>query len=562
MAKRILCLLFRTFSAAGIDWLIVAMPFLPTTAQLEGADRVVKEHPDHCVIVLTHSYLTHTGRDKSGIYIWEKLVKRRRNISMVVCGHLSTVHFVSQGDHGNMVYEMLFDWQNDKKPEPNSYVAILEFDPEAAKLSVKSYSPTPDKYMTDQRSQFEFRDVDFLKAKAATPTRSSVLIDGAFPAGNILVDRIDGDDARVSQDLRDTAGWWFYWHFRVRQAGGRTIRFHFTNQGVFGPQGPAYSLDGGANWLWLGAKRSNTDQPPPKDGFLFRFPADATDVRFCFAIPYVESDLGKFLRCHGSRVALKTGVLCKTAKGRSAEVLYLGRLEGQADYRIALTCRHHACESVASYVLEGLIEAVLAEDDTGRWFRHHVAVAAIPFVDKDGVEAGDQGKNRQPHDHNRDYDGQSIYPTVAAIKKFLPEWSGGHLDMAIDLHCPYIHDNLIQFIGGQDQGIWQRTLTLSQYLESCQTGPLRHDAKRNVPFGTSWNQGNGLKSATFAAWAGGLPKIQIATTIEIPYSQVGQTPQSADAARRLGRDLAVAIKTYLENEPRPGIVPSPAELKR
>ena len=104
---------YRTFSAAGIEWLIVTMPFLPTDAQLEGANRVVKEHPDHRVIVLTHSYLTHTGRDKSGVYIWEKLVKRYRNIAMVVCGHLSTVHFVSQGDQGNKVYEMLFDWQND-----------------------------------------------------------------------------------------------------------------------------------------------------------------------------------------------------------------------------------------------------------------------------------------------------------------------------------------------------------------------------------------------------------------------------------------------------------------
>jgi hypothetical protein len=81
------------------------------------------------VIVLTHSYLTHTGRDKSGEYIWEKLVRRHGNISLVVCGHLSTVRFVSQGDHRNSVYEMLFDWQDDRNPEPNSYLAILTFDP-------------------------------------------------------------------------------------------------------------------------------------------------------------------------------------------------------------------------------------------------------------------------------------------------------------------------------------------------------------------------------------------------------------------------------------------------
>ena len=164
---------YRTFSAGGMKWLIVAMPFLPTDAELEGANRVVADHADHRVIVLTHSYLTHSGRDKSGQYIWEELVRRHGNIALVICGHLSTVHFVSEGDQGNKVYEMLFDWQNDQAPEPNSYLAILEFDPDAAKLSVKSYSPTLDKYLTDRRAQFEFQDVDFLKVKKTPTTAGS-----------------------------------------------------------------------------------------------------------------------------------------------------------------------------------------------------------------------------------------------------------------------------------------------------------------------------------------------------------------------------------------------------
>ena len=46
---------------------------------------------------------------------------------------------------------------------------------------------------------------------------ASVKIDGDIPGGNIVVDAIDGDPAvLLHQDLRDTAGDWFYWHFRVR----------------------------------------------------------------------------------------------------------------------------------------------------------------------------------------------------------------------------------------------------------------------------------------------------------------------------------------------------------
>ena len=204
---------------------------------------------------------------------------------------------------------------------------------------------------------------------------------------------------------------------------------------------------------------------------------------------------------------------------------------------------------MASYVLEGLMESVLADDATGKWFREHAAILVVQFVDKDGVEAGDQGKNRKPYDHNRDYEGESIYATVAAIKKLLPEWSGGRVDMAFDLHCPYIQDSLIQFVGVPDEDIWQRTLKLSQCLQSCQTGPLRHDASGNMPFGTGWNTGSALKTASFAAWASGLPNMRIATTIEIPYSQVGRTSVSAASASQLGRDLGSAIRAYFEKEP-------------
>ena len=42
---------------------------------------------------------------------------------------------------------------------------------------------------------------------AAEP--DGISIDAGFPAGNIVVQRIEGDDAFVRQDLRDTSGWWF-----------------------------------------------------------------------------------------------------------------------------------------------------------------------------------------------------------------------------------------------------------------------------------------------------------------------------------------------------------------
>ena len=108
-----------------------------------------------------------------------------------------------------------------------------------------------------------------------------IAIDADFPGGNIAVDGVDGDEIRVHQELRDTARDWFYWCFRVRGAQGRTLRFEFTSSRALGVRGPAVSRDGGKCWIWLGA-----DAAERNTFFTYRFPSDAEDVRFSFAMPY------------------------------------------------------------------------------------------------------------------------------------------------------------------------------------------------------------------------------------------------------------------------------------
>ena len=71
--------------------------------------------------------------------------------------------------------------------------------------------------------------------------------------------------------------------------------------------------------------------------------------------------------------------MCKTKKDRDVELLRLGRLDGKSEQRVALTCRHHCCEMMASYVLEGIIDEVLADSDDGRWLREQVEFFIVPL---------------------------------------------------------------------------------------------------------------------------------------------------------------------------------------
>jgi hypothetical protein len=111
---------------------------------------------------------------------------------------------------------------------------------------------------------------------------------------------------------------------------------------VIGVYGPAISTDGGANWTWLG-RDSMTDT-----AFRYSFAANANEVRFCVTIPYLEADLQDFLKRHAGDRHLQVSSLCETQQGREVELLHLGRFDGHCDHRVLLTCRHHACESMAS----------------------------------------------------------------------------------------------------------------------------------------------------------------------------------------------------------------------
>jgi len=372
-----------------------------------------------------------------------------------------------------------------------------------------------------------------------------IVVDCDFPGGNIIVDGVEGDTVAIHQDLRDTEGDWFYWYFRVRGAAGRTLTFQFTRGNVIGVRGPAVSTNGGKTWFWLGSE-SVTDT-----SFRYAFADDADEVRFCFAMPYLEANLREFLKRRAGNPHLKVDVLCRSRKGREVELLHLGRLDGRCDHRVLLTCRHHACEMMASYSLEGVMEEVLADTEEGRWLREHVEFLVVPFVDKDGVEDGDQGKNRRPHDHNRDYVGESIYPEVRTLRQLIPKWSGGRLRFALDMHCPYIrgeHNEVIYFVGGPDQENWKRVERFSKILESVQTGPLVFDSKNNLPFGQDWNTEENLKGGkSFGRWAAELPGILIGTSIEIPYANASGKAVTAETARAFGRDLARALQRFLKD---------------
>jgi hypothetical protein len=370
-----------------------------------------------------------------------------------------------------------------------------------------------------------------------------MIVDCVFPGGNILIDKIEGAHIFVHQDQRDTAEHWFYWYFRLRDAGGKTVVVHFTDWNVIGVRGPAVSLDGGANWFWAGSGCVL------EATFEFAVPAGLTEIRFAFTIPYLQSNFDDFLARHPGHPRLEKTTLCRSRKGRSVELLRAGAPDETAPFRLLLTARHHACEAIANYVMEGILETMLSNSAEGTWFQSQLACLAVPFVDKDGVEDGDQGKLRVPRDHNRDYAGESLYPEVRAIRDLIPAWTGKRLNISLDIHCPWIRGDRneeIFFPGCDDPIIWAEIGQYCDILAQVQHGPLCFARKNNLNFGQEWNVHPPPGNKTADQWCREMGWLGM--IIEVPYANAGSQEVNSTSARLFGRDLAHALREFISQK--------------
>ena len=380
-----------------------------------------------------------------------------------------------------------------------------------------------------------------------------VTIDGDLPAGNVIFDGQEGDRVRIHQDLRDTFCDWFYWAFRVKGAAGRMLTFEFTdksfNGGPVGVRGPVVSTDGGKTFSYpLDGKTSH-------GSFTYAFGPNDDEVYFYECHPYGRADWDAFVAKHKAQVgrsfALET--LCRSRKGADVPKARFGRIVGEPRHRIFMSARHHCSETMASWVLEGAAEAFMADDGLGRWLRENVELMMVPFADYDGSVAGDQGKCRRPHDHNRDYTA-FIYPETKAIADWIGEHADMRLDMFLDFHCPGIRgrehecvhtafmDPSIRPGSNETEG------RFSSLLEKLQSGSMRYRVADDIPFGTSWNNENTYKLGWGSAlWA--CHKVKgagVARSIEVPFANANGAVVTPQTCRELGRDIAKVIKAYLE----------------
>lgn len=359
---------------------------------------------------------------------------------------------------------------------------------------------------------------------------------------NLIVEAFDGCRLRGRPDRRGHTEAWFWWSFAVEEPPEELIvelATEIPGMPALGPLGAAVSMDDGRSWRWHDAAG---------DGFRFRWtrPPGCDRVRFAMAPTYRLREWEAFA---SQRPWLRCATLCRSRRGRAVPLANCG--DPSAPAVVALSARHHACESSASWVLEGLLDAWHADPALRRTAQLMVA----PLMDCDGVEDGDAGKARPPHDHNRDYIDAPIHPEVAAWMEALPRLAGGRLRLGLDLHAPWIRggwNEHIYGVGAADPAVAAGQERLLELWCRAHAGDLPLGPNRLLRAGQAWNSGT---APTCGRWYGRVAGCGL--SIEFPYHGVRRDGLAdlADPAalvactpgrlRALGSSLAQAVGRWL-----------------
>ena len=361
-------------------------------------------------------------------------------------------------------------------------------------------------------------------------------IDAKIPGGNIVIHSVTGCEAVLQPDLRDTSEKWFYWKFKVVFDSPGMYSFKFVNGAAIGTRGPAVSADKGQSWEWLGQEAIRQGET-----FVFECLVAGQERWFCVCIPYMQPEWERFItEIPSDSVSLST--LCHSRKGRNVECLAIG--SPSASKRILVTSRHHAQESMATFSLEGFIREIVERPSVFP----DIFVLAVPFVDKDGIEDGDQGKRRMPHDHNRDYTDDPIYFETKAIQDKIMEH---RFNLVIDMHCPWLrgypYNETMYFVGPSESGEAEISGRFSRLLEEESTPDAPHFAADDLPYGVAWN--------TAANYSDGRPQSvwmrehcdwhPARIGVEIPFANFRDLTIMPENALNLGRAFARAAARFL-----------------
>lgn len=158
------------------SFLFIHLAYSPSDAAIQWASNILSENEECYAIITTHSFLItdwseqgiakrdsraslsdiriHRDGENAGEEIHEKLVKKHRNVRMVLSGHYGGSYHMELPLEDRVVHAIQADYEGERPFGGNGFLRIIQFVPAEGKIYNYTYSPLVDAYKLGEHDSF------------------------------------------------------------------------------------------------------------------------------------------------------------------------------------------------------------------------------------------------------------------------------------------------------------------------------------------------------------------------------------------------------------------------
>ena len=370
---------------------------------------------------------------------------------------------------------------------------------------------------------------------------SPIAVSAAFDSGNIeVVDASRADDIRlrIREDCGGEHRQWF--HFRLHGVRGVPLTLHIENAAQCSYPGgwPDYRACASADHVqWWRVADTHYDG----SGLTIRLTPTTDTLWLAYFEPYSwERHLQLIGRCALSMLA-RVDRLGASIEGRDIDRVVVGK----GSVQVWVIARQHPGESMAEWLAEGLLDALLGDSATAQTVRERATVHVVPNMNPDGSVRGHLRCNASGANLNREWRAPSTArsPEVLCVQQAM---RASGVDLFLDVHgdetIPHV------FIDGASMVPGYGDTNICRERQFCDT------LER---LGPRFQQVHGYRADRFgeemlslaSKWVAHTYRC-VSMTLEMPFKDHDDDPQAETGwngarSRALGADVVTALAEWL-----------------
>ncbi len=370
-------------------------------------------------------------------------------------------------------------------------------------------------------------------------------ISSNFDSGNInVIEASMPGNIRLSINKDNGSDFYQWFHFRLSGAKNQLCALNIENMNEAAyPQGwvdyQAVASYDHENWF-----RVSTVY---KDGILTIQHVPETDsVYYAYFAPYSYDRHQELVSSAATHDRVRLEVIGETCDGRDLDLLTIGEA-GETKKKIWIIARQHPGESMAEWLVEGLLGRLLDDDDAlSRDLLDKCVFYVMPNVNPDGSVRGHLRCNAKGQNLNRDWADPSRLdsPEIYYLRNKMDKIG---LGLCLDVHgdeaLPYNFIACFEGIPNLDQYNLDTAYMFGRELEKCNPDFQNEKGYGKSPQGTA-NLGMSTNqiASRFDAVAMTL-EMPFKDTVDSPNPETGWSPQRSI---KLGSSCLDALSKILD----------------